>query len=83
MSSFFTVNWAQIRSACVSIGLAVVLAVAVYIVGVGDIFAIEYKTLINIGVLAGLVGIIDLVKSLLTTKQGDFVGAVNIVKQSS
>ena len=44
----------------------------------GNIFAIDFHSLANIGALAFLTGIISLIKSFLTTAQGNFVGAVAI-----
>ena len=68
----------KIKSALVSTVIAGILAGAMYVVGVGDVFAIEIKALINVFSLAALSGVVSLIKAGLTTTQGDFVGAVRI-----
>lgn len=78
MSEFKKLSARDFKSAFVSFVLTVVLAGAVYVVGIGDIFAIELHAFINVIAMAGLVFIISLIKSWATTKQGDFLGAVKI-----
>jgi len=68
----------NIKSALVSGVITGVLGIAVYIIGVGDIFNLDVRTLANVGVLSALTTIVSLIKSLLTTSAGNFVGAVKV-----
>ncbi len=83
MTELFKLDFTQIKSALVSGILTAVLAGAGYVVGLGDIFAIDVHNLTNIVSLAFLTTIISLVKSLLTTREGNFVGAVKVVPETS
>ena len=74
----FTINKTNIVNALVTVVLTGVLAVAVYIVGLGDIFKIDSHTLINIGVLSILNGVISLIKNFLTTEKGKFLGVAKV-----
>ena len=78
MSNILNINWQDIKSALVSTLLMGILAVLVYILGVGDIFALDIKSLLNCGVMAIAAGLVSVIKSLLTTENGNFIGAVNI-----
>ena len=73
-------SWENIKSALVSALIMAVIGMISYILQVGDIFKIDIKTLINIGVMAGLTAGVSLIKSLFTTKAGNFVGVVKIKK---
>lgn len=70
--------WIKIKSALVSLFLAGVLAGALYILGIGNIFQIDIHSLLNVIAIAILVGIVSLIKSGGTTSSGKFVGAVRI-----
>lgn len=71
-------DWVNIKSALVFGILSAVLAMGMYVVGVGDIFALDGKALANAGVFGGLNTLLSLLKSLLTTDSGNFVGAVKV-----
>ena len=73
-----TLTVTNIKGALVSTVLMAVLAGAGYVVGLGDVFLVESKTLINIVVIALLTGVVSLVKNLLTNKEGVFVGVVEV-----
>ena len=79
-SKIFSITWSDIKSALVSLFIVGVLAIASYVIQVGDVFALDAKQLINSGVLAVLVAIVSLLKSFFTTKDGKFVGLVSIKK---
>lgn len=72
MSGFFKLNLSDVTYAVV---LAVVVAVAGYVLKVGDVFALDYHALVNAAVMSG-VG--SLLTSLLTTKEGKFAGVVPV-----
>lgn len=75
-NGIFTLSWANIKSALVYGLLSGLLAVLVYVVSVGDVFALDSHALINAGVF-GLAGsIVSIVKNLLTTDSGKFLGAI-------
>lgn len=79
MSGLFKLDWTNIKSALVSGVLTAILGGAGYVIGLGNIFSVDIHTLANIVVLAFLVAVVSLIKQLLTTSQGNFVGAVNVV----
>ena len=64
----------NIKSALVSIGIAMVISVGGYITGVGDVFKLDWHVLINTGVLSLVVGIVSLCKSYGITPEGKFLG---------
>lgn len=55
--------------------ITVIVAIGTYILGVGDVWALNWHVLINNAVIAGISSIIV---SLGTTKQGNFVGAIPV-----
>lgn len=64
----------NIKSALMSIVIAVVLAVFGYIIGIGDVFKIDLHVLINSGAMAFFIGVVSLLKSSNTTDTGHFMG---------
>lgn len=79
-NNIFSISWVNIKSAMVSTVLTAFLSMAVYIVSLNDIFVINYRTLINIGAISLLTGIISLIKSFLTTDTGRFLGTTKIAE---
>lgn len=77
-NGIFTLDWASIKSALISTLLMAILAMVMYIIGLGDIWSIDAKAITNIGVMAFLTGIVSLVKSFLSTDGGKFMGSVDI-----
>lgn len=67
-------NKTNIKSAFVSMMLMGILATAGYIIGIGDVFKIDWHALINTGVMAILAGVVSLIKSMGTSDRGTFVG---------
>ena len=63
-----------IKSALLSAGIAAVLSVAGYIIGVGDVFKLDPHALINAAVLSALVAIVSLIKAGLTQTDGTALG---------
>lgn len=74
----FTLTWSNIKGALVSGAIMGALAIGLYVIGLGDVFAIQWKPLINAGILSALTTIVSLVKSFLTTDRGNFVGAIEV-----
>lgn len=55
--------------------IAIIVAVGSYILGVGDVWSLDWHVLTNSAVLAGIASILT---SLGTTNKGNFAGAVPI-----
>lgn len=68
----------NVKSALVSAFLTACLALAGYVIGVGDIFKIDVHAFANVGALSLLTAVVSIIKSFLTTPSGNFVGAVAI-----
>lgn len=64
----------NIKSALISGVLMTVLAIATYILSVGDIFSVDGKTMVNIGIMSLLTAIVSFVKSSFTSDAGKFAG---------
>ena len=62
------------RSAIVSTVLWAFIAVAGYVISLGDIFVVEWKVLVNIGALSLLTGLVSVIKNYLTNENGKVVG---------
>lgn len=73
-SGLFTLNLTNIRGALVSGVLTAILAIAGYIIGVGDLFKIDVHALVNVGALSALTAVVSLIKSFLTTNEGKAAG---------
>lgn len=64
----------NVKSALFSVALAMIIAVGGYIIGVGDVFKLNWHALINAGMLSGIVGIVSLAKSAMTNNDGKALG---------
>lgn len=58
--------------------LMALVSMGIYVIGVGDIFAIDTHILINSGVLAFVTGVVSLIKNLLTDNSGKFLGLTQV-----
>lgn len=67
-------NLTSLKSALVSVLLAMVISTGGYVIGVGDVFKLDWQALVNTGVLSGVVGIVSLAKSYGTNNKGKFMG---------
>jgi hypothetical protein len=77
-TGIFTLNLASFKSALVSTVLMAILAMLVYIIGLGDVWQIDLKALTNIGILALATGLVSLIKNFLTSNDGNFAGLTKI-----
>ena len=68
----------SIKSAVVSGLIAGILAILADVIHLGTIFAIDWHTLVNDGVIAAFVAIVSLLKAGGTNAEGDFLGVVKI-----
>ena len=73
-----TITFVQVKSALVSGVITAVLATAVSIIGVGDVFKLDVHSLANVFARSALTAIVSFIKSILTTPAGNFVGAVAV-----
>jgi hypothetical protein len=78
MDGIFTLNWESFKSAAVSVVLMAILSIMTYIIGLGDIFAVDWKALINIGIISLATGIVSLIKNFFTSTSGKFAGTFKI-----
>ena len=79
MKGMFSLDANNVRSALVYGVLTALMLMAVYVVGIGDIFKIDYRSLLNIGVISLLTTFVSLVKNLLTNSKGKFAGVVKVI----
>lgn len=71
-------DWTKVKSALVSAAITAVLAIAGYIIGVGDVFNIDVHALVNVASLSALTAFVSLVKSFFTTDNNNFAGVVKV-----
>lgn len=77
-SNFTKLNWADLKSALVYAVLAALAALLVYVIGLGDLFLITFKPIVNIFGLSLAAGILSVIKHALTTSDNKFIGAVDL-----
>ena len=70
MSNIFSLHRKDVAGAAIS---SILVALISYILMVGDVFILDWHTVVNTGVMAGLG---SLLKNLLTTDDGRFAGLV-------
>jgi hypothetical protein len=74
----FTIDWEGVKSALVSVVLMALLSVLLYVIGVGDLWQLDMRSLVNIGVISLFTGIVSLIKNFLTSDEGKFLGLTKI-----
>lgn len=74
MSKFFNLNATDIKSALVNTVLMAIGVMMANVVAVGDISKVDYFAVINTGIIAGMTGLVTLIKDLLTNSQGKLAG---------
>ncbi len=79
MNGILKLDWTNVKSALVYGVLSAFLAIALYINEVHSVFLIDWKALVNAGVFGGLTAVISLIKNLLTTNSGNFLGIINVI----
>ena len=72
-------NWINIKSALVYGVLSALLAMVLYVTSVGDIFKVSWQALVNSGVFGFLIVLVSLLKNLLTTDSGNFLGIIRVI----
>lgn len=86
MKGLFNLTWENIKSAVIygllTIFIVFVLSVIESILSAGTIFGIDWKSIIDKSVLASLgvlVMFVSMIKNMLTTSSGKFLGAVDVI----
>lgn len=78
-NGLFTLTWTNVRSALVYVVLTGLLELGFYVKEVGGILNVDWRTATNMLSVALVVGLISLVKNLLTTDDGRFLGVTKVV----
>lgn len=85
-NGLFKIEGEQVKAAIVygvvAMVCGAVLAVGNYVLDAGTIFGLDWKMIVDKGALAALgafVTAVTFIASLLTTKKGNFLGAVKVV----
>lgn len=78
MNGIFKLDWVGIKRAIVQGVLVGIIAGIAFILKAGSIFGLDVHSLIDAIVLGGLAVLPPLLTSLLTTNQGNFVGAMKV-----
>lgn len=75
----FKLNWINIKSGLIYGLLWALLVVTVTAIEVGDLFALDWKNLLNVGIFTFLGIFVSLLKNLLTTDSGNFLNVVKVI----
>lgn len=75
MSGMFKLDAENVKGAVVSLVVAALVAIGFYVLQVGDVFKLDWHVLVN---AAAIAFVTSLLKSLGTTSEGKFVGAVQV-----
>lgn len=81
-NGIFKLDWANIKSALVYGLLWALLAMAIDIEKAGSIFNIDWKMIVDGGAIAFIAAVVSLLKNLLTTNQGNFLGVVKVIPET-
>lgn len=90
MNGLFTLSWSNVKSALVYGGLAVVvtflMVVGQSILDAGSIYGLDWATIIDKGAIAVIgvfVSLLSILKNLLTTSNGKFLGLLEVIPDKS
>lgn len=75
-SNFLNITKEDVKGALISAVFMALIAILIYIKELGSIWAIDWKYLANVGIMAGIVYLISVSKNFLTTTDGKFLGLV-------
>ena len=78
-NGIFKLDWANVRSAIVYGLLWGAVAMLAQVQSAGSIFNLDWKGVIDAGVIAGIGVVISVVKNMFTTNSGNFLGVVKTV----
>lgn len=74
-NGLLTLDWGNVKSAIISTIIVSLGATLAYIIGVGDIFKLDWREIINIAIMAGAG---SLVKNFFSTNDGKFLGKIQL-----
>ena len=77
----FKLNSTNLKSALVYGILTALVVVGIEVIAAKNIFALDWKTLVNDGVIAMVGVFVSLIKNFLTTNEGKFVGVVKVIPE--
>lgn len=73
-TKFFTIDWLELKSALASGVLMALTIVILEVIKEGNIYVLDWKTLLNTAIIAFLTSFVSFLKSLLTTSKGTLAG---------
>lgn len=68
----------NIKNALVWVVLTAISSILIYIIGVGDVFNLDTKALINIGAMSLFNGLLSLIKSLMTNNETGKIAGIKV-----
>lgn len=74
------INWTTIKSALITGVLMGLFVIITEMISAKSVYGLAWSTLINDGIIAFLTIIASLLRSLLTTPSGNFVGLVKVTE---
>ncbi len=77
--NMFTLSWINVKSALVYGLLSALVAVGIYAISIGDVFALNVHAIVNAFVFGFLGVFVSLIKNLLTDASGKFLGVTTII----
>lgn len=72
-------SWVNVKSALVYAFLIFLSEAIIFIVHQGTIFGINWKELIDVSIIPVGVFVISIIKNLLTTNSGSFLGIIKVI----
>ncbi len=78
-NGIFKISWTNIKSALVYGLMVTLLTTIIYVINVGDLRSVNWYTVINMLALGSLGAVASVLKNLLTTTKGNFVGIVKVI----
>jgi len=78
MSNLFSINWIEIKNGLALALITGIVTMFLQIIEIGSVYDLDWKALMNSGILAFLVLFVSTLKDLLTTKKGNLLGVVQV-----
>lgn len=72
-----------IKSALVSGFLMAFIIMGGYVISLGNIFAVDWRIMANLGIISLLTSLVSVAKNALTNDNGSFVGAIKVADPAS
>ena len=81
-NGIFKLDKSNIKSALVYALLWGLLAVLINIQSVGSVFNLDWKLVVDTGLIALIAAVISVLKNLFTTSSGNFLGVVKVIPET-